>query len=129
MFVFLNENRDKKLVGDCVVRAISTLLSQDWNTTYLGIVMQGYISADMPSSDSVWNDYLIYKGYERVVIPSVCPNCMTVREFSNSYKNGRYLLFVGGHVVACIDGTYYDTWDSGDKTVIYYFQNRKRAEQ
>lgn len=129
MFVFLNENRDKKLVGDCVVRAISTLLSQDWNTTYLGLVMQGYISADMPSSDNVWNDYLIHKGYERVVIPSVCPNCMTVREFSNSYKGGRYLLFVGGHVVACIDGSYYDTWDSGDKTVIYYFQNGKRAEQ
>lgn len=129
MFVFLNENRDKKLVGDCVVRAISTLLSQDWNTTYLGIVIQGYISADMPSSDSVWNDYLIYKGYERVVIPSVCPSCMTVSKFSNTYKNGRYLLFVGGHVVACIDGSYYDTWDSGDKTVIYYFQKRKRAEQ
>ena len=128
MFVFLNENRDKKLVGDCVVRAISTLLSQDWNTTYLGLVMQGYISADMPSSDNVWNDYLIHKGYERVVIPSVCPNCMTVREFSNTYKNGRYLLFVGGHVVACIDGNYLDTWDSGDKTVIYYFQKRKRAE-
>lgn len=129
MFVFLNENRDQKLVGDCVVRAISTLLSQDWNTTYLGLVMQGYISADMPSSDNVWNDYLIHKGYERVIIPSVCPNCMTVREFSNSYKDGRYLLFVGGHVVACIDGSYYDTWDSGDKTVIYYFQNGKRAEQ
>lgn len=129
MFVFLNENRDNKLVGDCVVRAISTLLSQDWNTTYLGLVMQGYISADMPSSDNVWNDYLIHKGYERVVIPSVCPSCMTVREFSNTYKNGRYLLFVGGHVVACIDGSYYDTWDSGDKTVIYYFQKRKRAEQ
>lgn len=129
MFVFLNENRDKKLVGDCVVRAISTLLNQDWNTTFLGIVIQAFIDADMPSSDSVWNNYLIYKGYERVTIPSVCPNCMTVREFSNSYKDGRYLLFVGGHVVACIDGNYYDTWDSGDKTVIYYFQNRKRAEQ
>lgn len=34
---------------------------------------------------------------------------------------GKYLLFVGGHVVAAINGNYYDTWDSGDRTIIYYF--------
>ena len=125
MFIKHNENRDGKLVGDCVIRAISTLLNQDWNTTFLGIVIQAFIDADMPSSDSVWNNYLIYKGYERQVIPSVCPNCITVREFADSHLSGRYLLFVGGHVVAVINGNYYDTWDSGDKTVIYFFQKKK----
>jgi hypothetical protein len=53
------------------------------------------------------------------------PNCLTVREFAERYDNGRYLLFVGGHVVAVIEGKYYDTWDSGDKIVIYYFQKEK----
>ena len=129
MFVFLNENRDKKLVGDCVIRALCTLLGQDWNTTYLGVVMQGFISADMPSSDNVWNDYLIHKGYERVVIPSQCPDCMTVREFAEQHSKGRYLLFVGGHVVCCIDGIYYDTWDSGDKTIIYFFRETEKVKQ
>lgn len=125
MFIKRNENRDGKLVGDCVIRAISTLLNQGWDTTFLGLTVQAFIDADMPSSDSVWNNYLIYKGYERQVIPSVCPNCITVREFADSHQSGRYLLFVGGHVVAVINGNYYDTWDSGDKTVIYFFQKKK----
>lgn len=125
MFIFRNENKRNKLVGDCVIRAISTLLSQDWDTTFFGLVMQGYISADMPSSDSVWNDYLLHKGYTKKLIFSKCPDCLTVREFSEIYKNGRFLLFVGGHVVTVIDGNYYDTWDSGDRVVIYFFEKEK----
>lgn len=121
MFVFRNENPQKKLVGDCVVRGISTLLDQSWDVTYWGIALQGDKEADMPSSDSVWGNYLITRGCERLVIPSKCPNCTTVRQFANDYKKGRYLLFVGGHVVCVIDGNYYDTWDSGEKTVIYYY--------
>lgn len=128
MFINHNENRDGKLVGDCVIRAISTLLSQTWDETYIGIVIQGFISADMPSSDDVWGDYLIYKGYERCVLPHDCPNCMTVREFAERYDTGRYLLFVGGHVVAVVEGRYYDTWDSGDKVVIYFFQKREKPD-
>ena len=125
MFIKRNENRDGKLVGDCVIRAMSTLLNQGWNTTFLGLTVQAFIDADMPSSDSVWNNYLIYKGYERQVIPSVCPNCITVREFAEDHPYGRFLLFVGGHAVAVVNGNYIDTWDSGDKTVIYFFQKKK----
>ena len=126
MYVYLNENRDNKMVGDCVIRAISTLLDQNWNTTYLGLVMQGYISADLPSSDNVWNDYLLHKGYVRRIVSTNCPDCITVREFAESHKSGRYLLFVGGHVVTVIAGNYYDTWDSGDKVVIYFFEKTKK---
>ena len=61
------------------------------------------------------------KGFTRAVLSTDCPNCLTVREFSERYGEGRYLLFVGEHVTASIDGNYYDTWDSGDRTVIYFF--------
>ena len=69
MYKYINENKLGRNVGDCVVRAISTLLNQSWDETYIGIVIQGFISADMPSSDSVWGDYLIYKGYEKSILP------------------------------------------------------------
>lgn len=121
MFIKFNENPKNRLVGDCVIRAISTLLNQDWGTTYIGLAVQGYIDADLPSSDGVWNNYLLHKGYERKIISSSCPNCTTVSEFSEMNK-GRYLLFVGGHVVTSINGNYYDTWDSGDRVIIYYFE-------
>lgn len=128
MYKYKNKNKLGRIVGDCVIRAISTLLNQSWDETYIGIAIQGFISADMPSSDDVWGDYLIYKGYERCVLPHECPNCLTVREFDERYDKGRYLLFVGGHVVTCIDGNYYDTWDSGDKTVIYFFREREKPD-
>lgn len=128
MFKYKNKNKLGRIVGDCVIRAISTLLNQTWDETYIGIVIQGFISADMPSSDDVWGDYLFYKGYERCVLPHKCPDCLTVREFAERYDTGRYLLFVGGHVVAVINGKYYDTWDSGDKVVIYFFQKREKPD-
>ena len=128
MFKYKNKNKLGRIVGDCVVRAISTLLNQSWDETYIGIAIQGFISADMPSSDDVWGDYLIYKGYERCVLSHECPNCLTVREFAERYDKGRYLLFVGGHVVPVVEGTYYDTWDSGDKTVIYFFRKREKPD-
>ena len=112
MFKYKNKNKLGRIVGDCVVRAISTLLNQSWDETYIGIAIQGFISADMPSSDDVWGDYLIYKGYERCVLPHECPNCLTVREFAERYDKGRYLLFVG----------------SGDKTVIYFFRKREKPD-
>ena len=31
-----NENPDGRNVGDCTVRAISTALGQNWETTYIG---------------------------------------------------------------------------------------------
>lgn len=128
MYKYKNKNKLGRIVGDCVIRAISTLLNQTWDETYIGLAIQGFISADMPSSDDVWGDYLIYKGYERRVLSHECPNCLTVREFAERYDKGRYLLFVGGHVVAVIDGKYYDTWDSGDKIVIYYYQEREKPD-
>ncbi len=33
MFVYFNPNPDKRLVGDCVIRAICKLTDQDWDTT------------------------------------------------------------------------------------------------
>ena len=57
MYVHLNLNRDNKFVGDCVVRAIAKLLNQSWERTYIDLVIQGYILADMPSSDVVWQAY------------------------------------------------------------------------
>lgn len=126
MFIQINENPKNKLVGDCVIRAISTFLNQDWNTTYLGLAVQGYIDADLMSADEVWGNYLIHKGYERSILPHDCPSCLTVRDFAELHPNGKFLLFVGGHVVPVINGNYYDTYDSGDRVVIYFFQKVRR---
>ena len=119
MFRRYNANPDKNRVGDCTVRAISKLLDQSWMKTYWGICLQGAISYDMPSSDAVWGAYLWKHGYRCQAMPNLCPDCYTVKEFCREHPEGKYLLATGGHVVAVVDGDYYDTWDSGDEVPIY----------
>lgn len=75
----------------------------------------------MPSADRVWGAYLRSKGFRRDLIESDCPECYTVRDFCREHEQGRYVMAISGHVVAVIDGQYYDTWDSGDEVPIYYW--------
>lgn len=120
-FKYTNPNPDKNLVGDCVIRAISIANEQDWERTYVELALQGFMMHDMPSSNHVWGTYLHAKGFNRYIIPNTCPNCYTVSEFCKDNPDGEYILATGSHVIAVISGDYYDTWDSGDETPIYYW--------
>lgn len=42
MFIFYNPNPNQLLVGDCVIRGITKLLHEDWNTVYINVVDMGY---------------------------------------------------------------------------------------
>lgn len=46
----------------------------------------------------------------------------TVKEFAKSHPTGRYIVKVAHHVVAVVDGVYYDTWDSGYKSLYGYYE-------
>ena len=117
-----NLNPFGKHVGDCVVRALSLALDQDWDTTYLELMSQGFSMKDMPASNAVWGQYLKNKGYKRHVIPDECPDCYTISEFCTDNPQGIYILGTGTHVVTVKDGSYYDTWDSGREIPLYYFE-------
>lgn len=120
-YKFFNPNPSKKLVGDCVVRGISKLTEQDWKDVLVELCLQSYSMDDMPSSNAVWGTFLRDRGYKQYVIPDTCPYCYTVKRFCADHPTGKYLLATGTHVVCVEDGTYYDTWDSGDETVSYYW--------
>lgn len=121
-YVYKNPNPIKNLVGDCVVRGISILTNKPWEYTYIGIISQGLKMFDMPSSNEVWSAYLRSLGYEKHIIPNTCPDCYTVKDFCRDNSRGEYLLATGNHVVAVVNGDYFDTWDSGNEIPIYYFQ-------
>lgn len=73
MYIEYNSNPENKLVGDCVVRAISKVTDQDWEKTYMEVCVQGFMMHDMPSSNSVWGGYLFTKGFRRYIIPDTYP--------------------------------------------------------
>lgn len=122
MYVLFNPNPEGKYVGDCVIRAIVKATGDSWNTIYDDVANKGYTLKDMPSSNHVWASYLKDRGFHRYIIPDTCPDCYTVRNFCKDHPYGVYILGTGTHVVTCVDGDYYDSWDSGDEVPIYYFE-------
>lgn len=121
-YIYINPNPSNNLTGDCVIRGISLLMKQDWETAYMNIVLQGFMMHDMPSSNAVWGAYLHQNGFQRRTIPNNCPDCYTIKDFTRDYPHGEYLLATGTHVVAAKDGNYFDTWDSGNEIPIYYWK-------
>lgn len=125
-YIKYNANPIHKHVGDCTVRAISTALNQNWETTYIGLIVEGFVMCDMPSANHVWGMYLKNKGFTRHIISNVCPDCYTVSDFCRDNPYGTFILAISGHVVAVIDGDYYDTWDSGNEIPIYYWERKDK---
>lgn len=124
-WIFYNPNPSKKLVGDCVIRAITKITDSDWKSVYIGVALQGYEMDDMPSSNAVWGAYLYSQGFKRYITPNTCPECYTIKDFCIDHPIGTYLVATGSHVVAITDGDYYDSWDSGDEMPIYYWRKEK----
>lgn len=123
--VYFNPNPFGNMTGDCVIRAICAVTGQDWDTTYTGVTLQGFVLKQMPSTNSVWDAYLRSKGFVREGIPDTCPdNCYTVNDFADDHKRGAYVLGTGDHAVAVIDGIVMDSYDSRQKTPLYFYEKK-----
>ena len=121
MWIPYNPNPESRIGNDCTVRAICKLTGEDWLTVYLGICVKGAVLADMPSTNAVWGSWLRERGYIRKALPDTCPDCYTVEDFCREHPAGKYLLMLPEHVVTVVDGDWFDTWDSGQQTAIYYW--------
>lgn len=121
MYEEYNPNPKGKRVGDCTVRAISKALEQDWNHTYIGLAVQGYLDKDMPSANAVWGSYLKRHGFRQHLASDVCPDCETVEDFCRAMPNGTYILALSSHVVCVKDGCVCDSWDSTKEVPIFFW--------
>ena len=121
MFIRYNANPTGRNTNDCTVRAISAVTGKSWRAVLTGLYEIAYEFHDMPSSNAVWGAYLRREGYIRSIIPNTCPDCYTVTDFCADHPFGSYILGTGSHVIAVIDGDYYDTWNSGDEIPIFYY--------
>ena len=120
-FVLTNPNPKRQEVGDCTVRAISLATGKSWEEVYLGLCVQGFMLSDMPSSNNVWGQYLVERGFKYNVMPNTCPFCYSVQQFCKDNPKGIYIVGTGTHVICVKDGDYLDAWDSGNKTPLFYF--------
>ena len=121
-FEYTNTNPKGNNVGDCTVRAISFASDESWEDIYLALCLQGFIMSDMPSSNNVWGKYLTDNGWKYHRLPDTCPLCYTLNDFCEEHDKGTFIVATGTHVICVKNGKYYDTWDSGDKVPMFYFE-------
>lgn len=113
-----NPNPRFRRVGDCAIRACCKATNRTWNEVFDDLVQIAYRQKDVLSSNKVWREYLEDNGYVRYE-----PDYpMDVYKFCCNFPHGTYVLGLDGHVVTVVDGQYFDTWDSGGKNVIYFWE-------
>ena len=114
----------KKRADDCVIRAIMKLTNRDWVTCYDELCEIGRKKKRMPNEWKVVEIWLREHGYVKHSFGKIIKgqHRITVSEFAKSHKDGYYLLNLRGHVVACINGYYYDSWDSGNCKLLTYYE-------
>lgn len=120
-----NPNPYGTRAGDCAVRAICKATEKPWEDVYMELCLTGLRFGDWGSANNVWGSYLHDLGYERIALPSECPDCYTVESFAEEHPRGTYILALSGHVVTMENGDWYDTWDSGQCTPLYYWRKKE----
>ena len=122
MFIEYNPNPiARNDTGDCVIRAVSKALNISWEEAYIRLCISGFAMGDLPNSDSVFGAVLRMNGFKKKALPDACPDCYTVANFAIDHPYGTYVLGLGGHAVAVIDGDIYDAWDSSKGIPVYYW--------
>ena len=128
-FIRYNANPFNNDTIDCVIRGISKVMDITWDEAYIRLFVKGYELKEIFSRNNVWSEFLEDNGYKQYLVPDMCPNCITVDEFSNTHTDGKYLLGTGSHVIAVVNGDYYDTWDSGNEPKEHLITEMKRMMQ
>ena len=121
-WVYYNPNPKEMKVGDCAVRACCKATYSTWNQVFADLVEIAYRRKDVLSANAVWGEYLNRNGYVRHEVETYMTERSTVNDFCKTHPYGTYVLGLDGHVVAVEDGKYFDTWDSGDRIPLYYWE-------
>ena len=123
-FHYYNANPKNRITTDCVVRAITTALQQDYNKIVMELAeMQcktGYDDGDV----KLYDKYLQSKGWTKHKQPRKPDGTKyTGKEFcKRARRYERYIANIGGHhVVAIVNGKVNDIWDSTEGCIGNYW--------
>lgn len=119
MYIYYDANPSGSPTGDCVIRAIATITRRPWRDIHWDLAILSNQRCKMMDDNVIWHEYLKNLGFK---IYAIQDPCMRVKDFCNTHPYGEYILGTGRHVVAVIDGNYYDAWDSGNEFPVFYWR-------
>ena len=103
---YLNQNKYKRHINDCTIRAISLATNKSWNDTYKELADAARRKGMMMDSKVFIEEYLDRK-FDRT-----CHYSKTVGEFMKEFPYGTYLISMPNHLTVVINGVNYDTFDT-----------------
>lgn len=107
--------------GDCAVRATAHALNISWLDAFDLLTSHARSKFSVLNDTGLTRDFFIENGYKWVGLkPKKGESRMTVKEFAETHKSGRYCIFIANHFTACVDGKILDVWNCGDSAVTGY---------
>lgn len=121
-----NEKDKKNKFGDCTVRALSKALDCSWIEAFdkeIPLCREYQVSSVFDAPAKIKTEIIEKLGFKYHGISNKKGSTRpTVDSFAKCHKEGTYIVIVANHVVAVVDGKYYDTWDSGECCLYGYFE-------
>lgn len=118
-----NEKDLKDNYGDCVIRALTKVMSKTWTQVFDDLIPYAKRLQCMPNGKQCYESYLKENGFTYHGISNKKGSKRpTVDRFAKEHKSGTFFLNVANHCVAVVDGYYYDTWDSGSCCLYGYLE-------
>lgn len=118
-----NEKDLKDQQGDCAIRALTKFLGCTWLEAFDKLAVYARQTQTLINSLDNIKLFMAQAGYEYT---SIYKERKTVLDFAKAHKTGTFILYVrvgySTHLVAVMDGVYYDTWDCGDRLIYGYWK-------
>lgn len=120
-YIEYQPNPKKNNTTDCTFRAYSKVENMTWDEAYNIGCEYGREMKLMPNDHKVVDKILKEKfGYSFTKFAK--DEKKTVNEFAIEHPEGIYVGWLHGHIVAIVNGYYYDSWDSGDRKLKGYYK-------
>lgn len=121
-----NDKDLKDEYGDCTIRALCKVFNLNWIDAFkltIPYCMKYQTPNIFNLSHSKEKEVMEDLGFSYTGISNKKGmKRPTVSEFAKSHTTGTFIVNVANHEVAVVDGKYYDTWDSGKKSLYGYYE-------
>lgn len=118
-----NPNPSTSKANDCSIRAYCAAENLEWDAAYDIACRYGknanYMPNDTTSCEQILEGEFGYTKHK--LSKEEKSNGITVKDFCVKHPEGTYILDMPRHLVAVINGEYYDSWDCGKKKIKAYW--------
>ena len=127
-YVYFQPNKKdlKDKYGDCTIRALSKALNISWIEAFdkqIPLCREAQAPNVFAVPIKIRNEFMKKLGFTYSGVSNKRGSHRpTVDTFTKSHPKGTYILSLAHHVVASVDGKYYDTWDCGDCCLYGYWE-------